>query len=117
MDDGAGSIRGQNTGCGPTTVRVWGVKKKPLLLDYIALTTVRSKSVTIWQMARRLDLVVGLQPNNLPLLNPPRSSTRLLHRTKWEIPLKLHRRERVSFFGASKPRTFVYIYFSPKSSG
>ena len=51
-DDGAGSIRGKNTGCGPTTVRVWGVKKKPLLLDYIALSTFGSKLVTIWQMAR-----------------------------------------------------------------
>ena len=89
MDDGGGYRRGKLFGCSPTTVRVWGVKKKPLLLDYIALTTVRSKSVTIWQMARRLDLVVGLQPKKLPLLNPPRSSTRLLHRTKWEIPFNV----------------------------
>ena len=51
-DDGAGSTRGKSTGCGPTTVRVWGVKKKPSLLDYIALSTFGSKLVTIWQMAR-----------------------------------------------------------------
>ena len=52
MDDGGGSTRPENTGCSSNTVRVWGVKKKPLLLDYIALSTFGSKLVTIWQMAR-----------------------------------------------------------------
>ena len=37
VDDGGGSTRPENTGCSSNTVRVWRVKKKPLLLDYIAV--------------------------------------------------------------------------------
>ena len=81
--DGGGFRRGKTTGCSSITMRVWRVKKKPLLLDYIAVWLVGLSWGTICHIARGRP-VIELQPVVLPLLNPPRSSTHLLRRTKWK---------------------------------